>query len=154
MLATMLYLGGRLDQAMPVFKRTLEVDLGLFSSHVQLARIYEAAGLPDSALQERRLALDASPDDPGLLLDLGAACLKTGRFSEAATLLGQAAGLNPRDARVPYLQGIVALRLSQTDEARKAFERFLAIAPRRFAAQMDEVRSQLASLNSPAPPGQ
>jgi tetratricopeptide (TPR) repeat protein len=89
LLATMLYLSGRFQEAAPVFRRALEIDLGLYASHVQLARIYAALSQPDSALQERRLALAANPDDPTLLLGLAAALLQAGQPGEAQGLLAQ-----------------------------------------------------------------
>lgn len=53
---------------------------------------------------------------------------------------------NPRDARIPLLQAMTAETLDQTDTAREAYSRFLAIAPSRFASQIEESRKRLAQL--------
>jgi tetratricopeptide (TPR) repeat protein len=145
-LATMLYLSGRYDQAIPTFRRALELDLGLYVAHVQLARMHETQGALEDAIRERRLALDVQQDDPDLLVDLAGTLLKAGRTAEARQPLADAARANPRDARAPYLQGVIAEALHDSAGARDAYTRFLAIAPSRFAAQRKEAGDRLSAL--------
>ncbi len=145
-LATVLYLAGRLDDASAFYRLALEHDLGLYMAHVQLARIAESEQKWDLAIQERQRATEADPDDPSLMIELAAALIKIGRAQDAASLLRRAVELNPRDARGPYLLGLATLQLGQRDEARAAFTRFLAIAPSRYSDQISEVRDQLAAL--------
>ena len=152
LLATMLYLAGRYNQAIPTFRRVLELDLGLYSGHVQLARMYEAQGDLESALQERRLALDVQQDDPDLLIDLAATLLKAGRMEDAQEPLSQAARFNPHDARVPYLQGAIAEQLDDSAGAREAYARFIAIAPSRFTSQIKDAGERLAALSGQGRP--
>ncbi len=147
-LATMLYLAGRYDQAAPTFRRALEFDIGLYPAHVQLARILEAEQRWDEAVEERRAAVNANPDDAVLLTDLGQTLLRAGRMEEAAEALQLAMATNPRDPYPPYLAGITALRLDRRQDARQAFERFLSLAPSRFATQIAEVRDQLRLLTA------
>ncbi len=151
-LATMLYLAGRYDEAIPTFRRTLEVDLGLYVAHVQLARMYEARGDLETALTERRLALDVQQDDPDLLIDLARTLLKAGRFEDTRQPLADAARLNPRDARAPYLQAVVAEALQDTTSAREAYARFVSIAPSRFADQISAAHDRLNALSGRTPP--
>jgi tetratricopeptide (TPR) repeat protein len=145
-MATLMYLGNRHDQAIPTFQRALEFDLGLYVAHVQLARICEEQGRLEDALKERRLALDVNPDDPDLLVDLAMTLVKMNRLTESQEPLAQAATRNPRDARVPYLQGKVAHALQRPAEARAGFQRFVAIAPTRFANLKSEALRVLAEL--------
>jgi tetratricopeptide (TPR) repeat protein len=147
-LATVLYLAGRYDQAAPTFRRALEFDIALYPAHVQLARIAEARQDWDDALRERRAAIDANPEDPGLVTDLGITLLKAGKLEDASEAFTQAMSAGPRDARVPYLAGIVALRLGRQDAAREALSRFLEVAPSRFASQIAETREQLRVLEA------
>jgi len=144
----MLYLAGRNDQAAPTFRRALEFDIGLYPAHVQLARMLEAEQRWDDAVQERRAAVDANPDDAVLLTDLGQTLLRAGRLEEAADALQLAMAANPRDPYSPYLAGVIALRLDRKQAARRAFERFLTLAPSRYASQIVEVRDQLPLLNA------
>jgi tetratricopeptide (TPR) repeat protein len=147
-LATMLYLAGRNDQAAPTFRRALEFDVGLYPAHVQLARMLEAEHRWDEAIRERRAAIDANPDDAVLLNDLSRTLLRAGKIEEAADAIELAMAANPRDPEAPYLAGIVALRLDRRNAARTAFNRFLSLAPSRYAARISEVRDQLALLEA------
>jgi len=145
-MATMLYLGGHADQAIPAFRRVLEVDLAVYAAHVQLARMFEQAGMLDSALVERQLALAVNPDDPDVNLELAVTLMRLGRPEESADYLADAARLNPHDARVPYLQGLIADQRERVDETRAAWQHFLDISPSRFSAQRTEVAARLAQL--------
>jgi tetratricopeptide (TPR) repeat protein len=147
-LATVLYLAARYDDATVVFRRAVEADIALYPAHVQLARIAEARQDWDTAVRERQAAIDASPDDPGLVTDLGVTLMHAGRLEEAAEAFAQAMAAAPREPRDPYLAGIVALRLDRKDAAREAFDRFVRIAPSRFAPQVAEARDQLRALDS------
>jgi Tfp pilus assembly protein PilF len=147
-LATMYYLAGRHEQAVPTFRRALEFDIALYPAHVQLARIFEAEQKWEEAIVERRAAVNANPDDATLLTDLGQTLLRAGRLNEASEALENAMRANSRDPLPPYLAGIVALRMNERASARAAFKRFLQIAPTRYARQIAEVRSQLPALDS------
>jgi tetratricopeptide (TPR) repeat protein len=145
-LATMLYLAGRWDEAAPTFRRALEFDIALYPAHVQLARIAEARKDWDEAVRERRAAIDANPEDPGLVTDLGVTLFRVGKLEEAAEAFTQAMIAAPRDARVPYLAGFVNLRLGRQEAAREALNRFVELAPSRFAPQVAEAREQLEAI--------
>ena len=145
-LATMLFLAGRYHEAAPTFRRALEFDIALYPAHVQLARIAEAQKDWDEAVRERRAAIDANPEDPGLVTDLGVTLFRAGKLEEAAEAFSQAMIAAPRDARVPYLAGIVNLRLGRQEAAREALSRFVGLAPSRFAPQVAEAREQLETI--------
>ncbi len=145
-LATLTHRANRLDEAEGLYREVLEQDIGLYTAHVQLARIFESKKMWNEAIDERNRAIDTNPEDPSLLLDLGGTLAQTGRWSEAAEVLERACAANPRDARGPYLLGLAAQKLGNRDSARAAFRRFLAIAPSKYAQQITEVREWLALL--------
>jgi tetratricopeptide (TPR) repeat protein len=142
-LATLLYLDHRYDHAIPTFRRTLEVDLGLFPAHVQLARMHEARGEMREALAERQLAVDVNPENSDLQVDLAASLIKVGRFADALAPLAEAERLNRRDSRIPYLLGVVHEELQHRATSDSAYARFLAIAPSRYEAQKLELARRL-----------
>jgi tetratricopeptide (TPR) repeat protein len=146
-LATLLYLGGKHPDAMRTFMRTLEIDVGLYVAHVQMARMREANGDIPGALQERRLALEVNPEDADLQVDLAGTLIRAGRLDESLAPLREAGRLNPRDARVPYLEGMVAWQLDKSDLARESLTRFLSIAPSRFSTQIADAREKLATIH-------
>lgn len=143
-LATVLYHGGRFGEAVGQYRKVVETDLGFYMAHTQLARIYSAAGKWDDAVAERQAAVDAFPENPTLLIELGATLLKAGRPADAIEPLEEGGRLNPRDPLAPYLLGQALDKLGRAEDARTAFSRFLAIAPASYASQASEVRDRLA----------
>jgi Flp pilus assembly protein TadD len=137
---------GAPNDAIRLYREVIEHDLGLFMAHVRLAEIYEAAEMWDHAIVERRQAWDANPDDPSLLLDLGQTQARAGRFADAAATLQQASAAAPRDARPSYFLGVVLEQLGRSADARDAYERFLTLAPSRYARQIDIAKTKLAAL--------
>lgn len=141
---------GAWEPAVALLQECLENDLGLYPAHSALATIYEGRRMWAQAEQERQRALETNPEDVGLLLDLGATMVRGGDFSLAIAPLSRAMDANPRNPRIPYLLGQAALRLSRHEVAKVALERFLALAPSKFASQLQVVRRQVDSLNAAA----
>ena len=136
----------RVADAAALYQEALANDLGLFMAHVQLARMYRDFQQWDQAVEEARRAVQANPDDPALLVDLGMILREGGRLAEAEEVLGRAEAANPRNAEVPYALGMVRQQLGHRAEARTAFTRFVQIAPSRFAAQVADARQRLSTL--------
>ncbi|HXI19705.1 MAG TPA: tetratricopeptide repeat protein [Gemmatimonadales bacterium] len=145
-LACILDQAGHQDEAISLLQEALTRDAGLYMAHVRLAAIYDARKKPLSALEERRRAVAANPDDPSLLFDLGEALARTGEIQEAHQVLRQARDANPRNVRALYVLAWVAEQLGDSAEARQALTSFLALAPSRFEAQKVTARSRLAAL--------
>jgi len=145
-LATIYRRGQRSDEAIALYQESLANDLGLYVAHTQLADIYEERQQWVEAIAERRRAIDAYPDDPGLRFDLGRTLAHSRDFPEAAQVLSEAMQANPSNARIPYTLGQVQLRLGDRAAARRTLERFLQMAPSRFRSQVSEVQRQIAGL--------
>jgi Flp pilus assembly protein TadD len=99
-----------------------------------------------NAVAEGRLAIAANPDDPSLLTDLGVLLRQADSLKESAAVLHQSMDANPRDPRPPYYLGLTELELGRADEARAAFQRFLAMAPTRDSAEIAEVQRYIIML--------
>lgn len=137
---------GNLDEAIELYREAIANDIGLYMAHVRLAEMYEAAHLVDQAILSRRNAVNANPDDPSLLLDLGKSLANFGRFLEAVEPLRRAIDMNPRDPR-PYLYlGLVLEQMGNKDEARTALTTFTSLAPSRYDRQIAVARQHLAAL--------
>lgn len=145
-LATVEQRMGHVDTAIALFQEAAETDLGLYMAHVQLARLYASQHRRADALTEWQRAVDANPDDPSLLYDLGLAQAMSGALEQSLETLQRAGELNPRDARVPYYIGRVDELLHDTSAARAAYTRFLALAPSRFAPQIADAKRRLDAL--------
>lgn len=133
-------------EAITLYKDALAHDLGLFMAHVQMGKIYEARQMWNEAIQEFRDAVATNPDDPSLLMDLGVVLREGGQLTESGDALQWAMAASPRDSRIPYHLGITEQALNRRAQARAAFERFLALAPSRYAPQISEAKQRLASL--------
>jgi tetratricopeptide (TPR) repeat protein len=147
-LATMLRRAGQQDQASEEFRTVLSTDLSFEMAHSQLAEIAEKSHRWSDAVQERERALEASPDDPGLLLDYGTTLLSARRYQDATAALLRAEQAMPLNARVPYLMGQAAAADGRTDEAIKAYRRFVAIAPDRFWQQVNQLEAKYPGLRA------
>lgn len=137
---------GDLGAAEALYRQVLGEDLGLYMVHVRLADIYEARERWHRAVAEREEALALNPDDPTSLLELGLTLGKAGRLAAADSTLAAAGAAAPRDARVPYYQGLVAAARGRPADARAAFERFLSLAPARYAERIADARRRLDAL--------
>lgn len=151
LLATALYLGNAYDRADTAFRAALDLDLGLYMAHVQLARIAEARGDWPGAAVERQRAIDANPDEGGLYLDLGGTQLHAGRAEAAESAFVEGARLAPSDPRAWYLLGVTAQGNGHPDVAREALGRFLAMAPSRFGDEVADARMRLSHLPAVTP---
>ena len=145
-LASITHAGGNSEQAMELYRQTLENDLGLYMGHVQMANIFEAQRRYPEAIEERKRAINANPDDASLLMDLGVTIGKAGKFAEAEELLRQAAEANPRDARVLFWMGLCQAEQGKREEAKASLNRFLGVAPARWDKQIGMARQRLAGL--------
>lgn len=137
---------GQRDEAIALYEDALAQDLSLWMAHVQLAHVHEERGEWTDALRERQLAVEAAPDDPSLLLDLGITQLGVGHAEDALATLGRAGAALPRNFRVAYFEGVAAQQLGRADSAKMAYRRFLALVPSRFTDKIEEVRGRLRAL--------
>jgi superkiller protein 3 len=145
-LANIQQAAGRTDDATSLYRKALEEDLGLYMAHVQIAGMFESQRRYPEAIEERKRAVDANPDDASLLTDLGVTIGKSGNFAEAETVLQRAWEANPRDARVPFWTGLCQAEQGKREEAKASFTRFLAMAPARWEKQVQMAKQRLAGL--------
>lgn len=137
---------GQGSQALALYRQVATEDAGQYMAHVRMAEIHEGLGQWDDAIEERQRAAQAFPEDASLLVDWGVTLGKAGRFADAEARLVEATRAQPRDARAFYWLGIAEQQLGRSAEARASFERFIALAPSRYAPQVSAARQRLAQL--------
>jgi len=138
---------GHSNDAIRLYQDVLGDDIGFYTAHVRLAEIYESHEMWDQAVLERQRAVEASPDDPSLELYLGQTLANAGRWGDAEQPLQMAEHANPHDSRIPYFLGRVEQQLGKSAAARDEYNRFIAIAPSRFAPQIADAKQRLAALH-------
>ena len=138
--------GDSLDQAMALYKQVVATDVGYYMAYVKMADIYEADRAYPEAIAMRKHAVDANPDDPSLLMDLGVTQGKAGAFQAAVESLEEAIQDNPRDVRAYFWLAIALQQLGKNSEARGAYQHFVDVAPSRYERQIAMARQRLAEL--------
>lgn len=134
-------------RAIELYREALVHDVGLYMAHVRLADIHEARGEWTQALEERRRAADANPDDPTLLTDLARTLAQMQRWDEARQVIHRAVAANPDDPRPWYFRGLLDLRVGDRTAAREAFREFLKRAPSRYVQQIRDAEARLEGLS-------
>jgi tetratricopeptide (TPR) repeat protein len=145
-LAVILAQAGKSTEAVSLLQATLTEDVGLYMAHVRLAEILEDQHRTRAAIEERRRAIAANPENATLLFQLGEALARAGELAEAQAVLRQARAANPRNVRALFVLGFVATQLGSAEEAREAYRQFLALAPSRFSVQKAEVEQHLNAI--------
>lgn len=145
-LATIYQAAGKSGEAATMYQEAVATDIGLYMAHVQLAGLAEGGRQFSTAINERRRAVDANPDDPSLLTDLGVTLGKAGQMEEAVATLERAADANPRDVRPLYWLGIGYTQVKKIPEARATFTQFIERAPSRYEKQIAAAKERLAQL--------
>jgi Tfp pilus assembly protein PilF len=77
------------------FRTSLARNVKYAQAHLGLAEALVESGHPEEAVAQLEVAVKTLPDDAGLLLALGQADYKTGRFKEARTALEEAVKKDP-----------------------------------------------------------
>jgi tetratricopeptide (TPR) repeat protein len=137
---------GNTNEAERLYREALENDLGLYAAHVRLAEIYEVRKDWAKAVDERRNAVNANPDDLTLQMDLGLTLGRAGKLAEAEEALKTSTEGLPRNTLGWYWLGIVEQQLGQKAAAKAAFERVVALAPSRMQAVVDRAKQRLVDL--------
>ena len=136
----------RYQEAERLYRRAAEDNLGQYMAHVELANIYEAQNRFEDAVVERQLALAADVGDASVELQAGLTYQYTNRLAQADTVLRQAIRDNPRETRSYYVLGLVDLKLGRSEDAKRAFDDFIVLAPSRYETMLADARSRRAAL--------
>ena len=147
-LAYLHQLAGHTQAAESLYQQVIERDLSLDLAHMQLARLYETEERWTDAIRERRAALMIAPEDPTFLYDLGVTLLEAGELSEAADTLRRVVVRCPRNTRAYYALGLTLERMRQPQSAGAAYDRFLQLAPSRYAEMISDAKARREHLDA------
>jgi tetratricopeptide (TPR) repeat protein len=140
---------GRTHLATPLLEEVATLDMGHYMAHVRLGEIHEKRGAYRNAVRERRLAMEANPDNDVLLYEYGVALAQDGDLPAADSVLTLARERNPLNARYPHMLGKVRQARERNEEAIAAFEQFLAMPNSTMQAEQEEARAALLKLRPP-----
>jgi tetratricopeptide (TPR) repeat protein len=119
---------GNKAAAREAFGRALQEDLSYFPAHLQLAYLGLEAGDTATVVNEMDLAVQISPDDPGIRYQYGYALGSLDKLKEAEVQLKKAIELDPDFAAPHFVLADVYQATKRKPEAIKEYEAFLALA--------------------------
>jgi tetratricopeptide (TPR) repeat protein len=97
---------------------------------VQLGNIYFDTNNPQKAIDAYTKYNELNPNNPNVWTDLGVMYRRIGQFDRAISAFDRAIELNPEHPQSWFNKGVVYLHdLNQPDEAVKAWEELIKIAP-------------------------
>lgn len=144
------YKAGDLETALRLFDAALAIDDKRARSWNYVGGVHFAQGDLSRALTEFRTAVKLDPSDVRALNNLGTVLERFGDAAGAEAAYGKALLVDPSYPVTHRNIGILQLRrLGDPDAARRAWQRYLELAP--TGPHADEVRRALASLPD-APP--
>ena len=129
---------GRLDEALAHLRKALQANPGLWEGYLNVGLVHARRGHYAEALEMFERANRIHPDSPEVLSNLGAALVAQasrdpGRSREvldrAVRYLEQAVALDPTNVEAGSNLGVVLRRLDRREEAERAFQRVLRVAP-------------------------
>ena len=132
-LGQLYHLTGRFDQAESYFKRALRIDPSSSESFTGLGEVYLAQNRPDTAEEYFRQAVGLHPGNWAAYNHLGTFLFRQGRYAEAAQEYEYVVALNRENMNAYSNLGVAYLLDGNFSSSLTAFERSLAIQPRRIA---------------------
>lgn len=137
---------GKTHLATPLLEEVATLDMGHYMAHVRLAEIHESRGAYKNGVRERRLAMEANPDNDFLLYEYGVSLAQDGNLPAADSVLTVARERNPLNARYVFMRAKVRQARERNEEAIADYERFLAMPNAMLDDEQKEAREALEKL--------
>jgi tetratricopeptide (TPR) repeat protein len=116
---------GDLDQAIPEFNRSLQIDPGYADAHENLGMTLVQQGNLDDAIEHFRRAVEIDPTLVDAYTKLGAALANQKRIDEAFAAFSKALAISPDYGPALANMGFAQQRQGRTEDAIASFERAL-----------------------------
>jgi predicted O-linked N-acetylglucosamine transferase (SPINDLY family) len=119
---------GRPAEAIAAFRALLELDEAHLQARFELAELLLSLNDPDAVLELERV-LSRDPSHGGALNRLSFAYRLSGHYTRSRSLLVRLLGHNPLSPRTAANLGLVQREAGLIDDARRSYERAVALAP-------------------------
>ena len=138
---------GKLDEALPHYRKVLEVNPNLEKAAVYLGAILYAKGNVPEAIEHYQRVLEMNPEFAEVHNNLGALLDRQGKADEAIAHYRQALRLRPTIAEAHFNLGRALLKRGKLDKAIKQIQRAVQINPDYIEARklLDAVRTGKAT---------
>ena len=129
---------GRLDEALPAYRKNVEMNPNDPEPHIDLALILRTAGHIDEGLKECREGVRLGPDSPRAHGALAMFLAESGDFDGAIGELRQAVRLQPQELKYLHdLAVVLAMNGGHGEEAEKGLKRCIEVNPKYCDAYTD-----------------
>jgi len=125
---------GRFDEALPAYRRNVELEPNNADAHVILAGVLIKAGHHDEALKEIREAVRVGPTNARAHSFLGFVLMKSGNVQEGLGEFRVAVRLQPNNAKVRQELAVGLGMAGQVENAIKELEHALRLEPNYYQA--------------------
>jgi arylsulfatase A-like enzyme/Tfp pilus assembly protein PilF len=133
------------DAAERTFRAALALDPQSAETLANIGVLYLTIGKREEAIATLQQAIAADPASAGARNTLAVAFAQSGDLPRAVDEWRRVLALQPGNADVLYNAGTALLQLERRDEAVPLLERFIAVAPPRYAEDVARVRQLLQS---------
>jgi len=137
--ATALLSMGRIEEAKPLCSRILAINPDDTNARQNMAAALMAEGDTHAAIASLREGLQIDADNFGLLVQLASALELINQLDEASTIIEQAESVQPGNARVSLIGGLIARRQGNDEVAQQRL--------RSAIAQGLDVKEEIEALN-------
>lgn len=120
---------GDTETALTLFSKASTLVPEIWTPFFRMGLVYDGRKNFEEANKYYRKVLDAEPDHPGALLNLGNNLKNLGKFDEAENYLKRAVRLNPYFSNVHDSYAQVLAKLNKLTEAERFFQVALALNP-------------------------
>lgn len=142
---------GRMDDAVDLIKKAVEIDGRQAAYHANLGRVLQASGRSEDAVQSYEQAIDLEPETAVLHSDRAAALISLERFDDARTDCQHALELDAGLSEAHLNLGLVLLHDGNAGQAVDSLHRAAKLAPGNGFAQFHHgVALQAAGCGSEA----
>jgi tetratricopeptide (TPR) repeat protein len=118
------------------YRRAIEADPSLDKPHFQLIASLAALGELDTLIPQYEQMAAGAPGDPRGCRLLAMACLRAGRYGEAAAAVDAGLGIAPDDTLLTELRGDLFAATGRPDDALASWRRAFALAPDDYGISM------------------
>ncbi len=151
-LSQMLEQSRRFAEALPHVEQLAKLQPGDITTQLRLAGLYERLDRKSEAKQVYERILKRQPKNVVALFSLGRLAMFTDKnYAQAADYLARALKVDPKRPDLAYLLGVALNESGKVGEARKAFERSVAIDDRYYQSHFElALMDEAAGKDQPA----
>jgi tetratricopeptide (TPR) repeat protein len=120
---------GRLDEALALHERAIELDPKLVEAYVNLISLYGRLARDSEAVEAYHKAIALVPNRADAYYNFGVFCLERGRSNEAKTALEHAIRIEPRHAEALHNLAVILEREGKWDQAAALYRQALEARP-------------------------